>query len=149
MKVTIFIFVAVSLLFISCKNSTTESTNDTETFIEILNLAPEPGSTITLNDTIIATLRYSIAADIESQFGFSISIKFASTVEGRTFSIGPGSGIELNEKNGDVTLAYPLDIIWNHSDLKHPISCYFYLHKKTSETSSTVIAKTTEINYME
>ena len=52
MKVTIFIFITVSLLFISCKNSATESTNDTETFIEILYLTPEPESTITLNDSM-------------------------------------------------------------------------------------------------
>ena len=149
MKLFVFTFLAVLLAFISCKESPTENNNVSETSIEILYLAPESETTITSNDTIIATLRYSIADDIQSEFGFSISIKFTSTLEGRTFSIGPNSTIELTERDGDVTLDYPLDLIWNHSDLKHPISCYFYLHKYTSETTSSVLAKTSEINYYE
>ncbi len=149
MRVTVFMLITVSLLISSCKDSTTDSNNEMESTIEILDLSPEPQSVVSAQDTIKAVLKYSIAEDIHSDFGFSISIKFVSTTEGRTFSSGPDAEIELTERDGEVPLQYPLELIWNHSDLKHPISCYFYLHKQTSETSSTVIAKTEEISYME
>lgn len=149
MRVTVFRLITVVLLFISCNDSTTDSTNETESTIEILDLSPEPGSVVSSQDTIKAVLKYSIAEDIHSDFGFSISIKFVSTTAGRTFSIDPNAEIKLTERDGEVSLQYPLEFIWNHSDLKHPISCYFYLHKQTSETSSTVITKTEEISYME
>jgi hypothetical protein len=149
MRVTVFMLITVALLFISCNDSTTDSTNETESTIEIRDLSPEPGSVVSSQDTIKAVLKYSIAEDIHSDFGFSISIKFVSTTAGRTFSINSNAVIKLTERDGEVPLQYPLELIWNHSDLKHPISCYFYLHKQTSDTSSTVITKTEEISYME
>ncbi len=139
---------SVLILCPSCKDSPTDN-NKTESSIEINNLIPEPGSVITSHDTLTASLLYSISDDIQSDFGFSISIKFVSIIEGQTFSVGPNSQIEVMQKEGNVTLEYPLELIWNHQNLKHPISCYFYLHKMTSETTSTVIARTVEINYNE
>lgn len=149
MRVTVFILITVALLFIFCKDSTTDNPNETKSTIEILDLSPEPGSVLSSQDTINAVLRYSIAKDIHSDFGYSISIKFVSTTAERTFSIGPSAEIKIIERDGEVPFQYSLELIWNHSDLKHPISCYFYLHKETSETSSTVLAKTEEISYME
>lgn len=149
MRVTVLMLITVALLFISCKDSTTDSANETKSTITILDLSPEPLSVISSQDTIKAVLKYSIVEDILSDFGYSISIKFVSTTAGRTFSINPNAEIELTERNGEVPLQYPLELIWNHSDLKHPISCYFYLHEQTSDTSSIVIAKTEEISYME
>jgi len=149
MRVTVVILITFLLLFISCKESTTDISNERESTIEILDLSPEAQSIVSSQDTIKAILRYSIAPDIQSEFGFSISIKFVSTTAGRTFYIGSNAEIEITDRDGQVILKYPLDLVWNYSDLKHPISCYFYLHKETSETSSTVIAKTEEIDYME
>ncbi len=151
MKVIKIIIATLFLLLISCKESTTESNNDNnnETFIEILSLVPEVESILTVNDTIAASLRFAIAEDIQSDFGFSISIKFVSVVEGQTFSIGPQSSVELSERTGTVNLSYPLEQIWLNNNLKHPVSCYFYLHQKLSETSSKVIARTTVIIYTE
>ena len=149
MKNIVFTCFTVLILCYSCNDSPTENDNQNESSIEIDNLIPESGSTITVNDTISASLLYSIADDIQSAFGFSVSIKFVSINEGETFSIGTSADIEVVQREGAVTLEYPLDIIWNHQNLKHPISCYFNLHKETSETSSTIIARTVEINYNE
>ncbi len=139
---------AVFLLF-ACKDNPTEGNDSATTYIEVIDLIPQTGSTISASDTIAAVLKYAIDNAVQSDYGFSISVKFASVNEGQTFSIGQDAEIVLTEKTGTVTHAYPLDLIWNHADLKHPVSCYFYLHRKTSQTSSTVIAKTAEIKYTE
>ena len=75
MKIIVFTCFTVLILCYSCKDSPTENINKTESSIEINNLIPESESTITSNDTLIASLLYSIADDIQSDFGFSISIK--------------------------------------------------------------------------
>jgi len=139
---------AVFLLF-ACKDNPTEGNNAAATYIEVAELVPAAGSMISASDTIAAILKYAIDNAVQSDYGFSISVKFTSVNEGQTFSIGQDTDISLTEKAGTITHTYPLDMIWNHADLKHPVSCYFYLHKETSQTSSTVIAKTAEIKYTE
>ena len=145
------IIMLVVLLLFSCKESATESNNDNikETFIEILKLSPQAESVLTSQDTITASLQIAIAGGIQSDFGFSVSIKFASKIEGQTFSTGENSSITLGTKTGNVILEYPISQIWSNTNLKRPISCYFYLHQMTSETASKVIARTAEIKYNE
>ena len=55
----------------------------------------------------------------------------------------------LLEKEGYVIMDYPLSSIWDLPDIKHPISCYFYLQKMNSDRTSKIIAKSERINYME
>jgi len=153
MKVAGFVFLPFLLLLFSCEDNATTSNDETKSTINILNLSPETQSIVTSQDTIKALLEYSIGKDVTSEFGFLIAILFVSTTEGKTFSVGPNNQIELVDRDGEVTLEYPLESIWNNIELKHPITCYFYLEKITAETplgrSSVVIAKTEAINYME
>ena len=151
MKTTIYFTILV--LFISCKESITNNDNETKSTIEILDLSPEAKSVVSSQDTIKSLLRYSVAKDIQSEFGFKIAILFVSTSAGSTFSIGPNNMINVTDKDGEIRIEYPLEFIWDEANLKHPVSFYFYLEEVTSRTalgeSSTVIAKTEEINYLE
>ena len=151
MKVIVSVLIFVLLLTISCKESVTESNGDNgeETFIKILELSPDAESILTSQDTISALLQFSIADEIQSDFGFSLSIKFVSKIEGQTFSTGSNSSITLGPKTGEVRIEYSLAQIWSHANLKHPVACYFYMHQMTSETASKVLAKTAEIKYTE
>ena len=149
MKTPLFICMAILICLNGCEDNPTESNLNSESSITIVSLIPEPESTITSNDTIRATLAYSIASDVQSDFGFTISIKFVSIIEGQTFSVGEAAQTELILREGNVTMNYPLELIWDHQNLKQPVSCYFYLHKMTSQTSSSVLARTTEIGYNE
>lgn len=149
MKLCFILAITLLLVFHSCKDNPTENENESETWINIVKLTPQPQSVVTLSDTIKAELSYSISDDIQSDFGFRVSIKFVSTTEGQTFSLGDAAKVGVSEKVGTAFISYPLNLVWDYYKLKHPISCYFYLHKVTSDTTSTIIAKTEEIIYNE
>jgi len=128
---------------------TTERRRILVSSVAITSLSPDPGATVTPKDTIIASLRYAIADNVQSDYGFQVSIKFESTTPGTTFSVGETAQVDLLEREGNVTIEYPLQTIWNFQNLKHPVACYFYLHKMTSVNSSIVIAQTVRIAYQE
>jgi hypothetical protein len=149
MKLCLILGTTLLLLFHSCKDNPAENENESDTWINIVDLIPESQAVVNSNDTIKVELSYSISDEIQSDYGFRISIKFVSTTEGQTFSLGDAAQVEISQKQGTVSLNYPLNLVWNYDKLRRPISFYFYLHKMTSETSSTVIAKTEEIIYNE
>jgi hypothetical protein len=149
MKRELIVCLLLFLFFISCKDNPTESETDSDTWIIVEEITPLAQSVLTAQDTIEATLEYAISNEITSDYGFTVSIKFTGTTAGQTFSIGSAAAVSITERKSTVSLNYPLELIWNHSSLKHPVSCYFYLHQYTSTTSSKVIAKTDEIVYQE
>lgn len=149
MKREIFYCLALLLSIISCKDNPSESEPDSDSWIILKEITPAAQAFLTPQDTIEATLEYFISNEITSDYGFKVSIKFTSTTAGQTFSIGSVASVSITEKKSTVSIIYPLALIWDHSSLKHPVSCYFYLHQYTSVTSSNVIAETDEIAYQE
>lgn len=129
------------------KNSTTTIGN----VISIRSLLPTLKDNFSKSSTISAQLNYAIAEEEKSDYGFEISIKFVSTQNNTTFSMTTdSSNVPVSEKEGTVTINYPMEIIWDNPRLKHPVTCMFYLHKKTSSSgNSTVIAKTIPITFYE
>ena len=150
MKIYFSFVLMLAVLILHCGESTTQSEEENaETFIEIESLDPQANQVLSATDTIRASLKYAIAGDISSDFGFSISIKFASKTIGETFSIGAPAAVDISERSGTTSIEYPMELIWSNQNLHHPVSCYFYLHQMTSETASKVIARTPEIAYSE
>jgi len=139
------------LLQVACKKSATgsEKTDENGSSIEILSLSPPAESIVTSADTIFAELSYVIADDIDSPYGFTVSIKFQSVAENQTLSLGTEASIRVFNKKGQLRLVYPFASAWRSSDLAHPVSCFFYLHRYVSESTSTVIDKTERITYRE
>ena len=131
MKLYIIFITSLILGLYSCKDSPTENESESETWINIVDLTPQSQSVVSSIDTIKAELSYSISDEIQSDFGFRVSIKFVSTTEGQTFSLGDAAQVEISEKKGTVSLNYPLNLVWNYDKLRRPISFYFYLHKMT------------------
>ncbi|GAB3835519.1 hypothetical protein [Hymenobacter jeollabukensis] len=102
-----------------------------------------PGSLVT------AKLAYRLGPREQSAYGYAVSIKFASTDPGGTFSLGLDGEQAVTQRRDTLTLSYSLTQILGNSHLKRPITCYFYLHRNTSASSSEVITRTPAVVFRE
>lgn len=119
------------------------------TSLTLTTLTPTAGATLTRASTLTAQLAYSLAATETSPYGYRVAIQFAKVNSTTTTAINPSS-INLTERTGTVTLQYPLELIWDRTNLAlaHPITCYYYL-QRVNATNSTVIAKTAAQSFTE
>ena len=119
------------------------------TSLTLESLTPAAGAKVARTSTITAQLKYSLADSETSSDGYRVSIQFATANSTSTFAIGP-STVTLPNRKGTLTLAYPLDLIWDRTNPgpAHPITCYYYL-QRVSGTTSTVIARTAAQTFTE
>ncbi|RAK70445.1 hypothetical protein [Hymenobacter edaphi] len=94
---------------------------------------------------LTAKLAYRLGPREQSAYGYTVSIKFATTNPGRTFSRGLDGERAVTQRRDTLTLSYSMTQVLGNASLKRPITCYFYLHRNTSATSSEVIASTPPI----
>jgi hypothetical protein len=94
-------------------------------------------------------LTYQLGEQEQSEHGFAVSIKFATTDPRRTFSLDQGGQQAVTQRHDTLTLHYQMNRIWSNPQLKRPITCYFYLHRNTGNGRSTVIARTPPIVFQE
>jgi hypothetical protein len=116
--------------------------------IELISLTPEGGSSVDRGSTITAQLRFTIDNFKDKKDRYKVSINFQER-ESRaaTFSKGPGDMIALIEATGTITLAYPLDRIWDDPRLRKPLVVYFYLHEHTGKRETVVLDTTDGIPF--
>ena len=122
---------------------------DADNAITVVTLNQPPCKTLTAKDVLKAQLAYHIAAKEQSDYGFAVSIKFQSTIPRSTFSDGKQGVIAVTQKEGVLTLTYPMAALRHRAQLHRPITCYFYLHRTTGPGRSTVIARTKPIVFQE
>ncbi|GAB3586432.1 hypothetical protein [Hymenobacter daeguensis] len=117
--------------------------------IALLALNQPPCATLTPQSVIRAKLAYHLAETEQSAYGFAVSIKFQSTTPGMTFSDGVQGQATVTARHDTLTLSYPVAAIRRNDRLQRPVTCYFYLHRNTGPSRSTVLAKTTAITFQE
>ena len=137
-------FISINLLF--CISCTTESS--TETFIKIVDISPEPGTHLTLADTITATLDYSVSDEDKSDIGYGINILFVAKPEYGGYVPYSWSGFQFQSRRDKITIDFPLseDSVDAYK-INDPIVLYFKLEKRISNISSEIIASTDEVAY--
>jgi len=141
-----FIMAFISIILFFCISCTTESS--TETYIKIVDISPEPETQLTYEDTLTATLDYSISDEHTSDFGFGIIILFVAKPENGGFIPNSNSGFKFQSKRGEMTIEFPLSEVSVHANkIVDPIALYFKLEKWISNQASEIIASSDEITY--
>ncbi len=145
---------ALSLTLLGC-GKTEETPTPTPPVVPkneltVASLTPAAGTLVSRSSTITATLNYSLADTETSEFGYRVSLQFQSVNPSSTFS-GTNGSVVLPNKKGTITISTPLSSIWDRTSPAplHPITCYFYLQRMTSATSSDVAIKTAAITFTE
>ncbi|MCC2546382.1 hypothetical protein LJY25_07990 [Hymenobacter sp. BT175] len=118
--------------------------------LTIATLTPAAGALVSRSTTVTATLNYNLDDSEKSEYGYRVTLQFQSTNPSTTFS-GSNGTVVLPNRKGTVSISTPLSSIWDRTNPAplHPITCYFYLQRLTSATSSEVIAKTSAITFTE
>jgi hypothetical protein len=112
------------------------------------NVSPAASTKLSESSILSADLTYALAEQQKSDYGFDVFAQFESTTPGKT--IGPGYHMAATNRSGKITYSVPMSAIWNNRELKHPVTAYFYLVNKTTNTgTSTVIAKVGPYTYTE
>ena len=146
----IILIIIMVFISIGCKKNLDEEFSGYSNNITIVSLNPAQGDIISSSTTISSTLSYKINEREVSTYGFQISIQFLNT-DGNTFSISTNyeDRVIINNREGSVTINYPMNLIWSYAELVHPVKCQFNLIKNISETSGIVLASTEVINFIE
>jgi hypothetical protein len=138
--------VLVTLGLFSCGDQ--DPGGPVENSIEIVSIDPAPNSKLDRASVISANLKYTIAPDENSDYGFKIWIQFTKPGDSTSYSFQPNS-IDLDSYSGTVTLSHAIEKEWVYEDTRHPIQCHFTLLRRTSPTASKILAKTTKVDFTE
>lgn len=119
------------------------------TSLTLESLTPATGAKVARTSTLTAQLKYSLADSETAPGGYRVAIQFATANSTSTFAVG-ASTVTLTERQGTVTLRYPLELIWDLTNpaLARPITCYYYL-QRVNGSSSSVIARTAAQTFTE
>ena len=134
---------------VGCKKDTPTPAPSTPltTSLSLETISPVAGTMVSYSLVLDATLKYSLADEQQSSQGFEVFAQYQSTVPGMTF--GGSTVVTLPNRSGKVTVSAPLSMVWNDTQLAHPITVFFYLAKKDSNGSSKVIAKSSPVVYLD
>ena len=116
--------------------------------LDLITLSPEAGTSVGRDSVITAELRFTIDNFKNKKDRYHISIQFVTKgSRAATFSKDPGNVVMLNEASGTITLAYPLDHVWDDPQLRKPLTIYFFLHERTGTRGSVVLDQTDQIHF--
>jgi hypothetical protein len=143
----------VSLFMFALLSCSDQDPNENPVFpvensIEIVSIAPPPNSTLTKESVISANLRYTLAPDEKSEYGYKIWIQFTKPGDSTSYSIQPNS-VDLNSRAGTVSLDHAILEEWQSADTRHPIQIHYSLIRKTSLSSNKLLVKTPKVDYTE
>ncbi|HEX7708289.1 MAG TPA: cupin domain-containing protein [Thermoanaerobaculia bacterium] len=122
--------------------------------LKLRSIEPAAGQVLTRSTEIVADVDYSIRGFREDSHYFTIA--FESTIQGKSFgSEAPVIGFSpsvpavstLKKAAGRATVRAELHWVWGNAELKRPIRLRVFLHEKTSERTSRVIAWSDWIDY--
>ncbi|MFD1875696.1 hypothetical protein [Hymenobacter bucti] len=136
---------SLALLTVSAVLAQTPAPNH----LALLTLNQPPCATLQPTSVIRAKLVYSLSETEQSTEGFAVSIKFQSTNPHMTFSDGRQGVAAISARQDTLTITYPIAAIRRNTQLKRPVTCYFYLHRNTGPGRSVVIAQTAPIIFQE
>jgi hypothetical protein len=132
----------------SCGDSNENPVLPLENSIEIVSIDPAPNSKVTKESVISANLKYGLAPDEKSEFGYKIWIQFTKPGDSTSFSVQPNS-VNVILRSGIVTLDHAVSQEWDLSDTRHPIQIHYSLIRRTSLTSNKLLVKTPKVDFTE
>jgi hypothetical protein len=116
--------------------------------IKLISLAPEDGSSVGRDSVVAAELQFTIDNFKARKDRYFVSILFqTSGSRAAMFSNSPGDIVMLTEATGTITLAYPLDRVWDDPQLRKPLVVRYFLQERTGKKESIVLDQTDEIHF--
>jgi hypothetical protein len=148
---TIFL-VPVVLLAACAALEPTEQFDTGSATVVISRLSPQPGTVVTVDTVIEATLRYEIRNYVDKRDLYYIFAQFIATDPKRTMAtIGvkqtADTLVNITSLSGTVALKIPLKDVWDQPSLKRPMTLYFFLNERTAPNKSVVIGAVGPIEF--
>jgi hypothetical protein len=104
--------------------------------LRLIEVTPKPGSEVTKDTVVEARLAFSISPNDGGEF--FVLAQFETNLPGRTTdgSFPLRKTRTLQQRNGEVTLSFPLTHVWDEPDVKRPLTMWFFLNKKAGNTGT-------------
>jgi hypothetical protein len=115
--------------------------------LEIVTISPDSNSSVTRGTVVFADLKYSVGEFIPGKY--LITAQVQTTKEGRTFDGTFPSRLypSMISAEGTLRFSFPLEYVWDSPKLKHPMTLWFYLHRREDDSHTKVVARTGPIFY--
>jgi hypothetical protein len=139
------LFLLSTLLLAACEAmAPTEPFDTGSATLVIMALSPQPGSVVTSDTVITASLKYEIRNYTDKGNLYYVMPQFSATdVKGTISTIGvkqtADTLVNISAPSGAVALKIPLKDVWNQASLKRPVTLYFFLNQRTERQKSVVI----------
>jgi len=143
------IWLVPSLIWVmSCSSTSYSDTSLSVATVEIVEIEPEPESTIDRSTKIAARVRYSIDDFKPDKGRYELSITFGTTTPGNTFrthNVNEGMA-RLTAAQGEVDLSYRLSSLKKHENLQLavPVQVRFIVTEKYGPKGRSKIIGFTE-----
>lgn len=138
------------LLATACASGVADpSLPEAKATVEVMNLAPAPGSTVDERTVLTADVRYSIE-NFQSGADYYVAPLFASTEgEGSTFNELErfSDAPRLASPTGTVAFRYPIDRELRDAKLARPIRVWLFVMERTGAHTTRVIGEAGPFEY--
>jgi hypothetical protein len=111
------------------------------------SVSPPVGDLLKQRTVIKAKLSYSVASFAPGKYFIGAQVE--KNDKGRTTDGKfPNSGYAvLKQAQGDLTFSFPLKYVWDTPDVRHPLVVWLFLHEKTDQGHTRVVAKVGPLLY--
>ena len=103
------------------------------------SLTPRPGTSVTPESTLAATVEYRIN-EVQSQEWFLIIVYESVNRERRTVSEGPDPRVSIISSTGVMRIEQPFRIAWADAQIARPFTVWIYLNKDRGNGRSKPLA---------
>lgn len=117
--------------------------------LELVALSPAAGSRLQAGGTIRAQLLYSLP-DADSA-RYIVYTQFPTSLAPGVQTSGSVRPVQLpkGRKVGTVTLPLPLRQVWTDPVIRHPLTCYYFLARRSSPAYIDIVAHVGPFAFME
>jgi hypothetical protein len=135
-----------SALAIALGPAPAHALEDLNVVLELHDVAPQPGTELSEGSTVVAHLQYRIKGFTPGDFAL---IPQVETNEASTTSGGwkPSDDVALDAAQGQATVSFPIQRVWNDAMVKRPFRIWFYLTRRAGPDRSIVVGRAGPIEY--
>jgi hypothetical protein len=142
MRVALFtsLCLATTLALTGCKKEKEEAKPAPRTTsLTLVSITPSNGSLINSSTVLNAKVDYSLADSEQSEYGYTVFFQFKAGSNSTGPSNGSSGNVLVTERAGRVDLSTNISPYW--SRIQHPVAGYVYLGRKTSPTTTEILAR--------
>jgi len=115
--------------------------------LNLVTVTPSSGERVSKTTVVVAELAYSVTGFRKGRF--YVTAQVATDDPKRTTSgrMPPARHVKLKATEGRLSLAFPVESVWDMPGIRRPLRIWFYLHETTGHGRSRVIAMTGPTDY--